>query len=278
MVERVAFGRGRPERPLDVIRLHQIGDAGVDLRQPGLGNRRKLSGLTLVERPIGDEAEAYAHDAVDDLAGPAPLVVALKPVRGREEPAVGGRAERLAQQFDDRADRPHGIVTPAHGDAIDIEKEQPGWLIDEAVVAALPAAARFVCALASRRLALDIRGIASDQTNISRARFAQIFEQLVDSRANEREALVPERDFRILRDRAVAPNDFADECIAGGLQLSDRDRLGFGVGVIYICGFHLVILVSEGKQAPRSGHCGALLFSSFPGHASRGCVRRAKDR
>ena len=102
--------------------------------------------------------------------------VTLQPVRGREEPYQRSRGERLAEPVDDAPDRAFRVGAPLGLDAVDVEEEQLGRLVGEAVIAALLHA----CVLPPRHLPQRVGRRAADQADIARARRAQIVEQCHD--------------------------------------------------------------------------------------------------
>ncbi len=82
IAERVTLGMRQPQRALDVVWLHPPHDARIERGELDLGERGQCPRLALVERTLGDEDDARAQLAVDDLAGPALVLIAFEPARG----------------------------------------------------------------------------------------------------------------------------------------------------------------------------------------------------
>ncbi len=79
--------------------------------------------LAVVERMLSEEDDARAQITVDNLAGPALVLIAFEPARGAEEPYERSLAPRLAQLRHHGLDRTLGVVAPLDLGTVDVERE-----------------------------------------------------------------------------------------------------------------------------------------------------------
>ena len=167
--EHVAIAMSLPARAVNIVRLHQARNGGIDFK---LGRTRLQSlgqrdGFCLIERTGGDESNTHPHISVAELAAPSLVPIELEAMLGAKKPNEVGVAIRRCEPGDNILDRAFRIALPLSGDAVEIQKEQCRRLIGETVVAAIDAAMDDMRDLPARPPAFQIGRCATDQEDIA---------------------------------------------------------------------------------------------------------------
>ena len=171
IAEHVAIAMSLPSRPVNVVRLYQARDSGIEFKlgRTCLQSLGQRDGFRLIERTCGDESDTHPHVSVAQLAAPSLVPIELEAVLGAEEPNEVGVAIRRSEPRNDILDRAFRVGLPLSGDAVEVEEEQLGRLIGEAVVAAVDAAVDNVRDLPPRPPAFQVGRRATDQEDIALA-------------------------------------------------------------------------------------------------------------